>query len=305
MQQMRRVFWPRSITDIGSTGFFSIAIPCVFYFELFTVLPAVVGAHTLAHYLHAIIGTFILQNIVTNQLALMLVDPSIRGRQLNAPPPPPPPSADDGDDDDRLQESWHLCAVCEALVPPRTWHCTTCGICVLKRDHHCAFSGCCVGHHNQRYFCWLLAYTCVGTAYASWFNVQFVFGVHAALFWNPLTAVKMMFPFAVVLVDTTWEQTWLMAFMVCTLGAAFTGFLCGYHGQNVWLGNVVHDRNESAAGGRRRRWDLGGWTNVEMVLGRRWRWTWVSAFVRSDLPTEGVHWEWVAAKARELRLKNE
>jgi len=41
---------------------------------------------------------------------------------------------------------WKLCVVCEAVTPPRAWHCNICNVCVLKREHHCMFVGYCVGH---------------------------------------------------------------------------------------------------------------------------------------------------------------
>jgi palmitoyltransferase len=42
--------------------------------------------------------------------------------------------------------NWKLCVVCEAVTPPRAWHCNVCNICILKREHHCMFVGYCVGH---------------------------------------------------------------------------------------------------------------------------------------------------------------
>ena len=29
-------------------------------------------------------------------------------------------------------DRWHYCAVCEAVSPPRAWHCAVCGVCILK-----------------------------------------------------------------------------------------------------------------------------------------------------------------------------
>ena len=67
------------------------------------------------------------------------------------------------------REDWHYCAACEAVAPPRAWHCSTCRQveysalihrmlskivcfqCILKREHHCMFAGYCVGHFNHRY----------------------------------------------------------------------------------------------------------------------------------------------------------
>lgn len=272
---LRTTIWPRTITDIGSTAFLTFAVPLIFYFEITVVMPSCVDFGTTAFYVHFAIGTFIVGNIITNQLCLMLVDPSIRRRHLNAPATSSRASA------------WHLCTVCETLVPPRSWHCATCNVCVLKRDHHCAFSGCCVGHHNQRYFCWLIVYLCLGCTYASWFNNWFIFGVHADRFWQPLTAVKILFPFAVVLLEPSWDQMYLTAYLLCTLGALFTAFLCLYHGQNAWKGVLVNERNDVKA-----LYDLGVRRNVEIVLGKRWWLTWLSPFVDSELPEDGIHcWE--------------
>lgn len=294
----RRSRWPHTLTDIGSTAFLTIAIPCVFYFELATVLPAVCGAGSAAYYMHAVCATFILYNIVANQWALIRVDPSIRGVQMNAPAAA---SVTAGASAARLRShGWHLCAVCETLAPPRAWHCATCAVCVLRRDHHCAFSGRCVGHRNQRYFWWLCVYLAVGTAYASYFNNRFVFGVHAERFWQPMTAVRIFFPFAVILLEPTWDQAWLTGYLVCTLGCLFAGFLCAYHGQNMWSGALVPERGA----GIPRMYDVGGWRNVRMVLGERWWWTWLSPAVRSELPTDGVHeWERLAEEAAGMQKR--
>lgn len=297
---LRTKIWPRTITDIGSTAFLTFAIPLIFYFEIGTVVPACVGgADTVAFYVHTAIGTFIVVNIITNQLCLILVDPSIRRRHLNAPATTTTTttakaSSSSNDGASINSNAWHFCAVCETVVPPRSWHCATCDICVLKRDHHCAFSGCCVGHHNQRYFFYLIAYLCVGCLYASVFNSLFIFGVHAERFWQPLTAVKIMFPFAVVLLEPSWDQMWLTAYLVCMLGALFSGFLCLYHGQNLWQGVLVYERSDPKP-----LYDLGLRRNVEMVLGKRWWLTWISPFVYSELPEDGIHcWERLATNAK-------
>lgn len=153
--KIRRSFLPRTITDIGSTLFLTAAIPLIFIFELFIVLPNFYEPNSWAFYFHATMGSFVLFNIISNQIALTLRDTSIKGEQLT------PPTSNE-----THLKLWRMCAVCETLTPPRSWHCATCNTCILKRDHHCAFTGCCVGHTNHRYFLMLLVYLCVGTAYA-------------------------------------------------------------------------------------------------------------------------------------------
>ena len=73
------------------------------------------------------------------------------------------------------REDWHYCAVCEAVAPPRAWHCTTCGLCILKREHHCMFAGYCVGHFNNRYFILFLAWTWMGVVYCTYLNTVYVY----------------------------------------------------------------------------------------------------------------------------------
>ena len=73
------------------------------------------------------------------------------------------------------REDWHYCAVCEAVAPPRAWHCSTCKLCILKREHHCMFAGYCVGHFNHRYFILFLAWTWMGVVYCTYLNTVYVY----------------------------------------------------------------------------------------------------------------------------------
>ena len=34
-----------------------------------------------------------------------------------------------------IGDKWHFCASCEAVSPPRAWHCTICNVCILKRQN--------------------------------------------------------------------------------------------------------------------------------------------------------------------------
>lgn len=274
---LRKRILPKTLTDIGATLFLFVAIPLISTFEFAIVLPLFYDFHTWPYYFHLFAGSFIIFNIVSNQFALILCDTSIRGAKLVPPV-----------DNELHMKLWRMCAVCETLTPPRAWHCNTCNTCILKRDHHCAFSGCCVGHTNHRYFLMLVMYICIGTAYATAFNTYFIWVMNADAFRNVYTVLKLLFPFAMIALEPSWEQLYLTAYLINLIGMLFTGFLFAYHVQNLSRGTLVHDRKDVAP-----LFDLGWRRNREMVFGRRWYLTWLSPFVHSDLPHDGIHWETV------------
>lgn len=281
---LRKHILPKTVTDIGATAFLAVAIPLIYTFELTVVLPLFHDIQYWPYYVHLIAATFVLFNIVTNQIALILCDTSIRGAQLTPPI-----------DNELHMQLWRMCAVCETLTPPRSWHCNTCDTCILKRDHHCAFSGCCVGHKNHRYFLMLVMYLCIGTAYATVYNTYFIWVINAPVFWNLYTVLKIMFPFAMIALEPSWDQLYLTVYLINVIGMLFTGFLLIYHAQNLAKGSLVHDRNEAAL------YNLGWHRNLEMVLGRRWYLTWLSPFVHSELPHDGIHWESVLQESGKNR----
>ncbi|KAF3426243.1 hypothetical protein E2986_07381 [Frieseomelitta varia] len=104
------------------------------------------------------------------------------------------------------KDGWRLCASCETLAPPRSWHCSTCNICILKRDHHCIFTGCCIGHYNHRYF----------------IMMHFEF---------PMSLIKIIFPLAIFIFgfDDSINQFYLILYIVSVVGMLYTGVLCIYH----------------------------------------------------------------------------
>lgn len=116
--KIRRSILPKNITDIGATLFLLVAIPLIFIFELFIVLPEFYEPYSWAYYFHATMGSFVLFNILSNQVALVLLDTSIKGEQLT-----PPIS------NETHLKLWRMCAICETLTPPRSWHCDTCNTC--------------------------------------------------------------------------------------------------------------------------------------------------------------------------------
>lgn len=277
--KIRKSILPRGLTDIGSTLFLAICIPAVFTFEIVIILPAFFEPGTFLYILHIVLGTFLLFNITANKITMMLRDTSIKGEKLV-------PNA-------KTEKLWKMCAVCETLTPPRTWHCNTCNTCILRRDHHCSFTGCCVGHTNQRYFLMLLGYLFVSTFYASLYNNYFIWIIHADKFLKTTTILKLAFPLFMIAWDQSIETCYLAGYLINMVGVFFIGFLLIYHMRNVLRGTLTHEKTLT--------YDLGIKRNIEMVFGVRWYLTWISPFVSSDLPHDGIHWGEVLEEASKNR----
>ncbi|KAF4520427.1 hypothetical protein B566_EDAN003998 [Ephemera danica] len=110
--KLRSRIIPRNIADLGAFTFLTAIIPITYWFEIFIVLPAIHPAWSFWYTFHTVCGTFLMVGITSNFVAAVLVDTSITGRILST-----------GVTD---TEGWHLCSTCEALVPPRAWHCNDC-----------------------------------------------------------------------------------------------------------------------------------------------------------------------------------
>ncbi len=280
--KVRKSILPHGLTDIGSTLFLGTCIPGIYIYEIFVVLPAIFEPGTWPYILHIILGTFLLFNVATNKIAMMMRDTSIKGEVMS------PSSSNEA-----IEKLWKMCAVCETLTPPRTWHCSTCNTCILRRDHHCAFTGCCVGHTNQRYFLMLLGYLFVSTFYASLYNNYFIWIIHGDKFLKTATIFKLAFPLFTIAWDQSIETCYLAGYLVNMVGVFFIGFLLIYHMRNVLRGTLTHEKTLA--------YDLGYVRNIEMVFGVRWYLTWISPFVRSDLPHDGIHWETVLEETSKNR----
>lgn len=282
--KFRRNIIPTNLTDFGSMLFLFAAVPITFVFEITIVLPQLYVAGTFLYYFHIVAATFIFCNVLSNTVCVIVCDTSIRGEMLNVPDTLSPMET----------KLWRLCAVCETLVPPRSWHCNVCNICVLKRDHHCAFTGCCVGHTNQRYFLMLLLYVFVGSLYASLYNNYFIWWLNADVFWNSSTILKLVFPLLMFAWDANTGQYYLIVYLINMIGAMFSGFLLFYHMRNVLSGAVSYEQCVTP-------YNLGRRRNIEMVFGRKWYLTWISPFYKSELPHDGIHWETVLEASSKRR----
>lgn len=149
-------------------------------------------------------------------------------------------------------------------------------------------SGCCIGHNNQRFFIWLVFYLFIGTTYASILNSIFIWIIHGDEFRTTITFIKIIFPLAMFMFEGSTMQYYLLMYIINLIGSVFTGFLLYYHVRNMWRGSITHEAV--------RQFDLGPWNNIQMVLGKRWRLTWISPFLQSQLPFDGIDWQHIYEK---------
>lgn len=264
--QLRANFLPRSIRDALVTTFVALIIPTIYWFELFKVVPTFYETDSWMYMFQCTLGTFLMFNIASNFVAIIVCDTSIRGKLL--------PST--------LGPHWRFCPTCECTAPPRSWHCNTCDTCILKRDHHCIFTGSCVGHYNQRYFIVFLFYTAISTAYATIFNI---FYIRNNMIFDPASVFRLMFPLAMIFVDMSEIQVHLMLCVVVVIGGVFTGVLLYYHVDLMLMGAITYEKNKNI-----RIYDIGKKPNIVEVLGERWYLVWLSPFVDSKLPNDGINW---------------
>lgn len=265
---IRRNIWPRTITDSLVTLFTLVIIPLVYYFELFIVLPKYYTKWRGFYLFHFFTGSFILFNIASNYVAILICNTSIKGRILPT----------------TLGPNTRYCAVCECIAPPRSWHCNVCNTCILARDHHCMFTSCCIGHHNLRYFMVFVFYIFIATLYASYYNIQFVWDFIE--FGSLESIIKLIFPLATLFVDYSLNQMFLFLVLIVLIGCFFTGILLYYHMDQILKGMVTHERNKKLS-----QYDLGKKANLINAFGEKWYLILLSPFFKSQLPRDGVNWD--------------
>jgi palmitoyltransferase len=272
--RIRKNILPKTVSDFAATLFLLGAIPVTFWFEVWIVLPTIHMPGSFFYIFHTVAALYLMANIVANFMAVTMCDTSIKHEILS----PPPGLTSNG------TQSWHLCAVCETIAPPRSWHCEVCKTCILKRDHHCIFTSCCIGHKNHRYFIVMIALLFVATSYASIYNSIFIWIIKADDFRNWETGLKIMFPLFIFMIETSSNNLYLVVYLISVVGSFFTGVLLVYHLNLVLKGAVVHERNSV-------RYDYGKMANLRLVLGTNWKWTWLSPYIKSPLPHNGIDWE--------------
>jgi palmitoyltransferase len=265
--RLREKIWPKQLSDLAATLFLLSAIPVTFWFEVWVVLPAIHAPGSFFCLFHTVAALYLMFNIVSNFMAIFLCDTSIKHEILKPPPGAHPPNSPE----------WHLCSQCEAIVPPRAWHCDVCNTCILKRDHHCVFVSTCIGFKNHRFFIVMLTMLFMATFYASIYNSVFIWSVRADDFCNWQTLAKIMFPLFIFFVERSMNNLYLVIYLVNLVGSLFLGALLAYHMNLVLKGAVVHERKSV-------RYNQGTkMENLRLVLGENWKLCWLSPFVKSKV----------------------
>ncbi|XP_074038125.1 probable palmitoyltransferase ZDHHC24 [Leptinotarsa decemlineata] len=197
----------------------------------------------------------------------MMCDTSIKGRVLPT----------------QLDPDGRFCLVCETIAPPRSWHCETCNVCILKRDHHCMFTSCCIGNDNHRYFLMFVLYMFIATVYASYYNIYFLSDYITFDSW--ISIFKIVFPLATLFMEWTENQLYVFFIIIVLLGGVFTGALLQFHIDLMLRSVVTYERNMKS------KYDRGQWKNIEIVLGHRWHLVWLTPWIESKLPCDGINWD--------------
>jgi len=234
-----------------------VGITIAYYVLMNIVLPELLNVGSPGYIILKLLGFFLFSNIMSNMAMCMLVDPTVDPKQLILQFELRKPSND-----------WHECRKCEILTPPRSHHCRVCGVCILTRDHHCYFSACCIGYENYRYFFYFVFYT---------FVASFISFIASSIFWFVLHGGSYEFPVG------RFQFICLYILMLVVLGvSAWELYTCW---PIVRYGATYFEANS-----RNYSYDQGMRSNLEMFFGQQMHWTWISAFIPSHLPHDGINW---------------
>ncbi|XP_045178398.2 probable palmitoyltransferase ZDHHC24 [Mercenaria mercenaria] len=271
MRHWKRLL-PKNATDTFAYIFTLFGINSIFYFELLYVLPKIVSEEenysSLKWYFHVTCGCVIYCNALSSFWKIISTETSVRGLIL--------PSI--------LKPGWRFCPICECNAPSRSYHCFACKTCILRRDHHCVFTGNCIGQKNHRYYMLLLFYNALAGLYASIMNLNIAWTIVGTQ-WFPLSVVKLIFPlFAWILGYTTFSNMLLSAILLLCMAAmcAMSGLLF-YHMKNLYYGQITHESSHKIF-----KYDLGWRENVRAVMGENWKIGWLSPWLPSALPGDGL-----------------
>lgn len=269
IQRIQNKKWRRILEHSIYLIIVFVLVPSFLYFELCVVLPTVVEVWTVHYIVHYMCATFLLLNIIGNMIYGMFTDTSIKGKIFES----------------KYTQDWGMCSVCECLRPPRAWHCDTCDVCILKRDHHCTFFACCVGYYNHRYFMFFTLYIFIAMVYSFYYNVIFLSNF---IKWNHgLIIGKFIFPLASFAIDFGEETLFVFLVEINFIIGAFTGFLFIYHFNNLLRGKITPEMKPTNKG---ISYNKGLKLNLIEVFGHRWYLAWISPFIYSALPGNGLEW---------------
>lgn len=264
---LRRNILPKTILDAICSGLLIVVfIPYIYWYELFEVLPHFYEIWSFWYIVHWLCGNFVAFQIVSNLVAIILCDTSVKGRIMPT----------------TLLPGWRFCSVCETIVPPRSWHCEQCNTCILRRDHHCLFTSCCIGHDNHRYFFIFVFYTFIALLYSFYFNCYYTWEI---VNFTNVAWINIVFPLAMVFYDYSPQQLNLLVFLLLTVAMFICASLLYLHLSLIRLNQVTYER-----GTKTKIYNMGLRQNITSIFGERWKLCWLSSFIQSELTHDGMNW---------------
>ena len=263
---MRR-YLPREFSDWVAFTFTTIMMHVIGFFELLVVLPYIDGKGSEAYWIHVALGWIL---YVNSAAALVMCITAETGSGSVVLP-------------SILKAGWRFCSSCEANAPPRSFHCWVCRKCVLSRDHHCVFTGNCIGHSNRRYFLLFLFYVWLAATYSTFLHFDYVIEMLHGFSWQAL--FTMLAPMISWMAGSSSAIHFPVAFLSSStlIASLLVGGLLCWHLMNVTTGQTAHERAKGC-----HDYDLGWRRNVEQVFGKNWTYAWITPFIPSPLPTNGI-----------------
>ena len=263
----RHTFMPKRLGDRAAFIFFVCFLIAVINFELQTVLPLYHQKFSTWWCVHVFCSMFAAINVFTNLFFMMATDSTTGSASL--------PSV--------LKSGWKYCPFCQLNSPPRSFHCHVCDTCILKRDHHCIFGGRCVGYKNYRYYIMMVVFLWLGAVYANVYHFEYVHDVAGGF--KMATFFTMFMPFVMLILGYSSGYQFYVLFIagvsVFSL-LLFTGLLY-LQARLIIKGQVTYERKRGIT-----EYDLGLLENMKDILGEKWYIAWLSPFIPSPLPGDGV-----------------
>lgn len=267
---------PRSRRSIVPTGYrdrvlfllMVLGIPLIVFFDFYFVAPRYHETFDNVMWIHTALATFLVVSVYGNLFKLLRIGTGVRDVKT--------PSM--------LLPGWRYCAVCEMNAPPRSHHCSVCEECILKHDHHCMFTGRCIGFYNQRYFVVALLYMTVGVLYSLSYKFPYVFEMLGGL--NAVTIIHMMAPHFGLLLGL--YDAWLFLCIIVNLIELVVLCLCGYL-LTVELTCLARNQTTYENSHGIKTYGMGLRRNLRESLGAFWYLVWLSPWIRSPVPGDGLH----------------
>ncbi|KAK5976566.1 Palmitoyltransferase [Trichostrongylus colubriformis] len=259
---------PKQTQDVVATGIFLVVLPVGFLINIFCIMPLWYPAFGEAWVIRVCCFLVLAFNVYTNWYKMVTVGPS----GLN----PALPNV--------YKAGFRYCHSCHTNAPPRAYHCPVCDKCCLRRDHHSSFGAVCVGHFNQRYFVAAvvnLLVLCVPLFSYTWdytwsrmdggFSLSrswHIFLPHIALMARMISLYQFC---CIVFCASTFTVLLFVTYLTCAQ------IFCIWNGQTrmEYLLDI-------------HAYQLGLMDNIRQCLGTRWPLVFISPFIPSHLPSDGM-----------------